>query len=66
MADKIAGVLDFLISIIGISAGLYMINQKSKTQPDFEFLGLKIPTVKKIGFFGILIFIALIIVKLTS
>jgi len=62
--DKISGIIDFLISIIGIIGCLFFINKKHKTQPNMNLYGFKIQTINRIGFLAIIIFIVLLIIKL--
>ena len=58
MTEQFAGIIDLLISLIGISAALFLVNNKAKNQTNFEILGLKIKTINTIGIVGILALIA--------
>ena len=63
MSDQFAGIIDLLISLIGISAALFLVNNKAKNQTNFEIIGLKIKTINTIGIAGILAVLALIATK---
>jgi len=61
LAEKLAETFDYFIGLAGISFVLLLLHQKSKTQPHFKVYGLNIKTILRIGYFGIAIFIILIV-----
>ena len=66
MSAHTATLLNYIIALLALCAGLYFLVNKSKGRPGMKFLGLPAGTVIKIAFIGIGIFLALIILTLLN
>lgn len=61
MADKLAGIINYLISLGGLIYILFVFKRRSIDHPDYSLLGYPIKTIITITYIGITINIFLII-----
>ena len=63
MSNGSSSIINYLISIAGISFGLVQITKKSATNPNFNLAGFSVKNLRIIAYIGIGIFVLLILLK---
>jgi hypothetical protein len=64
MADKLAGIINYLIGAVAMTYMLFVIKRKSVAQPQTKIAGLSAKTITNLIYAGIIIDLCLIIVIL--
>ena len=64
MYEKLGGVLNYIISIVIMTAAAFIIKRKGQEQPGVKFVGMSVKTILILVYIGILVNIIAMIMEL--